>query len=285
MSMFCPKTFQRFFIFIFVLIFTIPFNFAQAARILKVKGRKILIDREGDRLKKGDRLYIISNNGKVRGVLKVVKIKSGKALGRMSQKSKAQKGWTLSSNRPSKKGTRMKKGLRWGALLGANLYSVSVEIKGQNNNNTSDLSGIGPSFKALIDYPLISTVWIRGLLGYEQFTASEEKDKFCGTTNNKECSTNMNLVTVDLWARWLPFQKMAIQPWVGFGTKVIHPLSYETTAIDEESIGTMAAPIVGLGLDWPMGRITIPIQFDYTHYLTSEGLSTNTISFSLGVSF
>ena len=69
-----------------ILVFVILFSSAEAAKVLKVKGRKILIDREGETLKRGDLFYVVSKSGKKRGVVKIVKVKGKKAIGKLAKR-------------------------------------------------------------------------------------------------------------------------------------------------------------------------------------------------------
>ena len=270
-------SFKRFLTFVFILVFVLPS--VEAARILKVKGKKILIDQEGDNLEVGNRLYIISDSGQAQGLVKIVKVKEQKALGIISKNSQAQIGWTLSFERPSGKPNGKEKKLRWGLLVGFGLDSMSAEL----TNDETKMSGYGMSAMGLLEYRLFRTVWVRGGLGYEQFDVSAEEDKFCGDSGDEPCETSISLLSLDIWARWVPWQKPSFRPWIGLGARILHPLSYTTTAIEEFT--TLSIPVFGIGADWHVGKVVIPIQVSYGQNLMTDDVTFNSIFVSTGILF
>ena len=67
---------------------------AWAARVTKVKGKKVLINLEGEHEKKGQIFYVVDEKGRKKGVVKIRSIKGDKAIGKLG-KGKAKKGYAL----------------------------------------------------------------------------------------------------------------------------------------------------------------------------------------------
>ena len=286
--MFFQKVFKvAWVIFVLFLIFITPSDFARAAKVLKVKGRKVLIDREGESLKKGDLFYIISSSGKKRGVVKILKVKGSKAIAKLGKRGKARRGWTL-----RKRGRHRTRSLtqsqknRWGVLAGLGMHSMSVKIKDRRDDTDkiANMSGNGFNLEGLFDYRLSNMFWFRGLTGFEQFAVSSS-DEFCAQTNDQTCDTSINYLSIGLWARLVFNHRGTFLPWVGAGSNLLHPLSNRTTAIDKDSIITTHIFALGGGFDWVMGNIAIPFQVEYGGYPSSDEVEASSIVIKTGISF
>ena len=283
-------SFQRILIFLIYsallsVVSVTSFDSAEAAKILKVKGRKVLIDNEGEDLQKGDMFYVISRNGKKRGLIKILKNKGDKSIAKLGRRGRARRGWTLTEyTRESAHSGALGQKNRWGLLAGMGNNSMSIKIKNNNQENIADMSGSGFLVKGLYDYKFSKMIWFRGLIGMKQISVSSS-DKFCGKTHNKPCQTDISYLTTDLWGRWVLRQQGSLFPWVGGGLSLLYPLSSETTTIEKDSIVTTSILTLGGGFDWAFGSFVIPFQVEYNMFPPSDEVETSSIAIQMGLLF
>lgn len=267
-----------------LLCFQLSIDVASAAQVKAIKGKKILIDLQGDAFKKGDVLNIIGPSGKVVGIAKITHLKGNAAQALI--KGKAKKGFALKlrsskskgaatasrSSRPSAPSAAI-----YGGFVGFN--SSSADVKLPSNGPEVSLSGTGFSLKGFMDYPLFSWLSFRGLVGLEQFNVGGESDTVrCGG----ECTAEINYLGVDLWGRYV-MGSGSLRPWAGLGFNLMFPVSKKATALDENSITNTSVLNLGGGFDWMMSdKSYVPFQIEYNLYPSSEGVTATAISARVG---
>jgi len=289
------------------LITVILFSFAfteqlQAASVAKVKGRKVLIKAEGTDLAVGKVFYIISENGKKRGLVKIRAVKGTKAIGIISKKSKAQKGWTLRKRvrNVAKRRKRKRKDDEYdprsaikkiavGAVGGLNIGNMTVSKIGEDPNfYESSLSGSGFSFKGLIDYKLFNAVWFRGMVGMESLVLADDESPECGTLAtdfDKPCVVEISYVTIDLHARYV-FGISSFRPWVGGGINLLFPISSTSTALREDSIETANTFVGAAGFDYHFSpNWMMPAAVEYNFFPSSDTVSASFIAIRGGLAY
>lgn len=269
---------------------------AQAGRVTKTNGKKILIDLEGDSAQEGEMFFVVDSNGKKKGLVKITKIKDGKALGTLG-KGVAESGWTTASAKKSGKSSTSSTtssaivpatpGTIYYGLLGGlsmNAMTVKVDNDLNNTNETSvSLAGNAFSFKGLFDYNLFSQVWFRGLGGIEGLSAVGSTQTGC---QSKACSANIYYLSGDFWARLLLMQDGAFRPWIGGAFSLMFPLSKTATALDEKSITNTSSISFGGGFDWFLsGKLAIPVQVEYSLLPKSETVEATIIAIRSGLLF
>jgi hypothetical protein len=267
---------------------------AWAAKVSKVKGKKLLIELEGETVEKGQAFFILGSGGKKKGILKIVSIKGDKAIASLG-KGKATEGDTLlaressgssgsskgkSSSSASEQKSSSTSTMAWGILLGMGMNSMSVDLD-ITPAQTASLAGSGISYKALFDYALFEKIWFRGTLGMESFAA--EGDVVSTACGNAICKVNIQYLTLDFWARYL-FSLKTFRSWLGAGFTLWFPMSKETTALEESSITNTSVMAIGGGFDWYMNdKFFVPFQFEYGMLPASEQVSATTIAIRLGI--
>lgn len=302
---------RTFFAIIFTfLLFFLPHS-SFAATVVGVKGKKILVNLQGEPALKGDIFYLLDKSGKKKALIKIMKVKGNKALALLG-KGNAAKGFTLkyrpkkgesTANRPKggesdKEDTTAESAdsggsaagssqMYFGVMLGFSQNSMDVELQddaGASRGSTS-LSGNGYSAKALVDYNLFSGIWFRGMFGVEQFNVSG--DKLCGLSPsfNSTCTAEIMYLSLDMWGRYL-FSEGSFRPWVGGGFSLMFPLTQSATALDESSITNTSVMSFGLGFDYfTSPTFYIPISVEYGLLPSSETVSANTIAIRAGAGF
>jgi hypothetical protein len=270
-----------------------------AAKVLKIDGRKVMIDLEGDTAKDGDVFVVYDPAGKRKALVKIKGVKGSRAVGIVG-KGKAQAGWKAKISEKtagkSKSGSRTARTSSpepdtsspsgtsfWGLMGGLAMNSMSVDID-NNNDGTSDktasLDGMGFSAKGLFDYELFSQVWFRGLAGIEGLDASGSSEVGCG---GKACSVSIYYLAADLWGRFV-FSEGSFRPWIGAAFSLMFPLSKDATALQDSSITNTSAISIGGGIDWfTSPTFYIPIQVEYSMLPKSETVEASAINARIGI--
>ncbi|MGE0762059.1 MAG: hypothetical protein AB7N80_02155 [Bdellovibrionales bacterium] len=279
------------------LLLTLSFT-AEAAKVSKVDGRKVMIDLEGDSANAGDVFVVMDPNGKRKGLVKIRAVKGNRAVGLLG-KGKAEAGWAtkFSSAGKSKSASGQAKTSGspietptgtsfWGLIGGFSMNSMKVKVDndGDNTNETSvSLSGNAFSLKGLFDYNMFSQIWFRGMLGLEGLSAKGPTQVGC---QNKACDANIYYLSADFWARFLFSQSGSFRPWAGGAFSLMFPASKKATALEEKSITNTSAISLGGGFDWfTSPTFAIPVQVEYSLLPKSETVEATVIAIRAGVMF
>jgi len=253
-----------------------------AAEVTKVKGKGVLIELRGDPAVTGDNFYVVSPDGKRRGLVKIKKVKGEKAIGTLV-KGKASPGYTLEFKQQKTGGSKASSGgakmaapsmddgsaagarSYWGALFGFAMDSMAVQVTSappaSTNLGVVNMSGTGFSAKGLFDYELFSQIWFRGTTGIEMFNASGEAK--CGPSNTDACTAKLMYLTFDFIGRYV-FGSGSFRPWVGGGLGLLFPASKDATALDPASISTTNVMIITGGFDWfTSPTFYVPVSIEY----------------------
>jgi len=259
---------------------------SMATKIKAVKGKKVLIDSEGDQLKKGDIYKVKNKAGKTTGLVKVSRVAGKMAEGLL--KGAAEKGAELELRKKKAKRTtpadvakdsepssdEMKIAL--GAVIGFNRAQADITMPVSGDDVSLD--GNGFSVKGLLDLPVFSIVWFRAMIGLEQFKVSGTNHVECGG----DCSAEIDYLGADLWGRAV-FSTGTFRPWLGAGFAVMFPLRKDTTALSEPSITNTSIFAGGGGFDLMLSDSSyIPVQVEYDLYPSSETVKANAIAGRLG---
>ena len=264
-----------------------------AARVAKVKGKKVYILTQGDDLQRGQVFYLVNKSGKRTGIVKIIKVKGKKAFAKLGR-GKAKRGYDLvaRSRKKRKKGQRLARtgspksggptGSYWGVLGGFSNNSADVQLikSDGSNGDLVDLSGSGFSLKGFFDYPLLEWFWFRGMAGFEQFnvSGSNDTDNLCGG----ECNAEITYLTGDFWGR-IPLMEGSFRPWVGAGFTILVPMSKSATALDESSITNTSVIGLGAGFDYFLDKSSfIPVTLEYGLYPSSDQVDATAIFLRAG---
>ncbi len=259
---------------------------AWAGKILRKKGRTVIVDVRGKSVQQGDKLSVFFR-GKKRGVLRVSKInRSGsKAMAKVIM-GKANKGWMAElenemmyepQQAASKKRDAGKK-MHWGAMFGISQDSASVSTLEE------DLSGSGLSLLGTLDYGFTSSIQLRAKAGLKQFKTE-------GTTSTSNCSGESNCV---LDINYLNFEGMGqyylndsrYAFWLGAGAVISHPISDDTNVVDSDTIETTSGFQLGGGVDIGMQKgAYIPVEISYVMMNTSDDVEPSYLSITFGYMF
>lgn len=282
-------------------ILALSFGFSTpsyAVKVVKTKGKKVLVDGEGETLEVGQIFLVKNDDGKSVGIIKLTKVARGKGVAILG-KGVAEAGQALVAKK-TKSGepappepmaetkTRGKKPSAdqayWGAMLGYSMATADINLFDDTGTAAGSVSldGTGFSAKLLYDYPLFSAISFRGLAGMEQFNVGGATNATCGG----ECKAEITYLTIDFWGRYIFNRDGTFRPWVGVGGWLIFPMTKDSTAIKESSIDNSNIFAIGGGFDYYLSESTyIPVQIEYQMYPKSENVEATSIAVRGGYAF
>ena len=268
-------------LFFFAALFFLSFlPAAHSAVILKVKGRKALVDLEGVQVEKGDRFDAIDLYGKSLGVLEIKKVKKGKAIA-VLLKGKMGVSWVLEPSAKSAKAfnateeydpvdtksvstgyplspysTGSSRSSSFfggvGLILGPNYNTISV-------SPSSKVSGWSLQGNLTADFSIIKSLGIRILLGYQVLEAYGSN---CGLS---KCSLKIHYPHIGFLARGIFLSHSVFRPWVGGGGYLLWPLVDQRAnlGLDKRSFASFHGSLTGaIGIDIYFAGFYLPIQLD-----------------------
>ncbi len=263
-----------------------------AARIKKIKGKKILISlQRGERVKKKSIYVIIGKNNKRIGYLRIKKTSPLRAWGYLI-KGRARKGASIyrrsdrKSHRKSRRQREVRRNHALGMLVGANLSSLEVtKTFNSDESVTVETTGTNINYKMFYDYSLKKRgPWVLRMgLAYEPFiTKGTASLAIC--QNSRSCKTNISYLRTDtlLYYRWAH----SYSPWLGIGASLLLPLSKESNMVREDDINSSQGITVAFGLNKKISsRAFIPFNVEYNYLLSSSQVSPSLIGFQIGYGF
>ena len=200
---------------VYIMSFLFLGLYAEAASVKSVKGKRVVINLDGDEVSSGDKMYVMDSSGKKKGLLKIVKVsRNGKSALANLTKGKAQAGWTVSggssgSSSSSGGSGGIMSGLHYGVSLGVSLDTMEAAIASE----TVTMSGNGFAVKGMADYVWSPSISLRGKLGLETFKVSgEAATAVC--TGSTTCNADINFLSVEGMARYI-FSSGQYQFWAG----------------------------------------------------------------------
>ena len=289
-----------------ILCFITPL--ATAGTVVKISGKKVYIvfdPSEGGTFQKDDYFNLTNKQGKKVGVVELTKVQGYKAVG-LLKKGRASQGNSTQFRSVGKK-DKMKKldasaankksGLfeddeelhssspqgrvRWGLQIGYGTAKQDVE----QDTGTSTQSGSSLALKGLLDYPLLKTVSLQGGAGVEKFSVSGTGKNAQTQITNVEISSEITFLTTDALLKWSAYKGHTSQFYLLGGMGIFYPLSKSSDSIDSGTISTIAVGEFGLGFEFSMGGLSIPVDLTYYLFPKSTTVSTSIISFKVGVYF
>lgn len=253
------------------------FQVSQAATITKVKGKKVMVNTEGDDISSGDKLFAVDSNGKKKAIIKITKVKGEKALGEVT-KGKAAPNMALvkGKSRGEKSAADDDGGgnLAVGAMLGYGIDSMTVK----SAIGDFDTTGSSFGFDAVVDYKLVPGFYLRGNIGYESF-GTEGGILPGGATG----VVDITFLKTGLMGQYA-FMDTATQIWAGVGFNFYSAMSSTSNLL--EDVGGSGALCIAGGINIPMtSSMFVPIQAEYNMFMGQEEADISIIAIRAGLMF
>ena len=255
------------------------FPTAHSAVILKIKGKKALVDLEGVQAKEGDKFDALNLYGKALGVLEIKKIKKGKAIALLIN-GKMGVNWILEP------------ATHQASSFSSDEEYESLETEGGGATSTADsfdsrsgagrsVSGMGllagPHFNLIalsankrvsgwslqemlfVDFPIINPLGFRVFLGHQTVSASGAN---CGLSR---CELLVHHLGAGFLLRAVFLKHLNFQPWVGGGGFLFWPFvdKNKNLGLDKKSFaGLHGSVTAGVGIDIHFSGFYLLIQMD-----------------------
>ena len=274
------------FVFALPLLFW-PFFSAHSAVILKIKGRKALVDLEGVQVEKGDTFSALSLYGKPLGLLKIRKTKRGKAIA-VLVKGKMGPNWVLEpiSINNHRSIASVEEDYNPQSYYGSSdIYSVSSRshVSGQaytsngfgfivgshfnflNVSADQSLFGYSPQGSLMVDFSFMDSPTmepsLRVLVGYRQLRV---KGTNCGRAS---CGLILHYPGGGFLFRAVFLKRSMYQPWFGAGGFLFWPFVDKRAdlGLDKKSFKSFHGALTGaIGMDFHFKGFYIPFQLDFS---------------------
>ncbi len=261
-----------------------------AAKVLSVKGQRVLMDSEGEVFNTGDRLGLRNSSGKAIGLVVIEKTKGDRIIGRV-QRGTAVKGATgallganaSASTSSAKRGSsgggrRISANSSFGILGGLTMTTQNLKTTSLSNSNlTVDVAAEGTSLNLLGFYqmPLSDSLGLRVMGGMESIDIE-------GTVNGEKHFANIKYLAVNSLIKYNYYSKPDFELWAGLGLSFMMNMS-ESQNVYQTSPKMLNSILLSLGGDIRVGRKSyIPLHFDYGYFQDTNTVKTSQMMFRGG---
>jgi hypothetical protein len=287
------KAFRILAAFLLLLMIMILTTTAYAGSITRTKGKAVEITLDqGEDYVKGDTVYSYSSNGKKIGKITIVKIKNGKAIGKIAKGSAHQGNLVKMSQ--GKKGTDKstdeevestsagdKSKWRVGFVLG--YASNSQTLK--STLGTLDMTGTSILYKAYADVPVSGSVGAIVRAGMDNFNVETTTANTGLCAGNPKCTTKISYFVGDFLIRYA-FGSGTFMPFVHAGIGVMIPSSKSSNALDQAKLGMETPGYLGGGFYYQISpTLWIPATVELKIIMPNSQQNTMSIHGSTGVMF
>jgi len=268
-----------------ILLLILIADFANAARIAQVKGRRVMIELDGLSVQNGTELYALGSDQKRRAVIRVSSIRGGRAVGQVTRGS-VQQGMMLilKSSTPSAPSSafsnasrnserdilrrRHKQGI--GILAGMAMSSASLTARTKVNTTIVEdnlaLKGNSFNFKMIYDYHMSPGFTVRAGGGLETLstaTSVSDPSKAAVCSGGTSCTLAINYLSAEVAAQF-NLTSGATRVWAGAGYAFLMAMSKNNNISNLEATSTNQALFLGGGADIAVGtKAYIPLVVEY----------------------
>jgi hypothetical protein len=285
-----------------------------AAFVTTVKGKKALINMDGDTAEENDEFFLIDPaTNKKMAIVRIKQIKGAKALVDIL-KGRAAPNYTLqakaSSTRPmsadvtdpaaaggehgadSAESPKAQGGFltmlkeSYGITGSYNMNSMTANVSyreplGTLLKSTTSMSGSGFGVGGFYDYPFGDSFAGRVFTGLEQFVVkgSADNNACSGSTN---CDADITYLSAYGLAKWY-FLPGKYRSWAGGGAGFMLALAKSSSALNESQISTNQVFTAAVGTDIQMSRQNyVPLSLEYNMFPDSSTVKASMIILKAG---
>lgn len=283
---------------------------AFAAKVLQVKGPKVLIDMEGDEFMSGEEFFLINPaTSKKSAIIRIRQTKGGKAVAEIV-KGKADTDYTLQakagssapapapmsaevdeesaprSSKASSKGYQRVPKSSWGITGEYIMITMSTSFtvaSSPGQTATADMKGSTFGVGGYYNYMLSNDFSISASADMQQFDAAGSANfAACNNGTTTDCSVKITYLSFYGLGRWY-FLKSQINAWVGGGGGFLMAMSKQTNVLKAEQISTNQVFTFSLGAEYQLNKKNyIPFSFDYNMFPSSSTVKANMMVLRFG---
>lgn len=289
------KNIKTFFVF-FILVFS---STTFAASVTAVKGKKIMINLEGESTAPGSEFFVLSPNGKKVAIVRITQIKGDRALAdilkgavRMGYSLQARGGGGGASTSSSADSYYDKKlsarahtgnsmGVVGGYLMNSMLASFMGGPLGATYKVEASMSGSGFGALGFYDYAISPRFAFRGMTGVEQYNVA-------GSINTPDC-TQTTICDVQLmYLSFYGYGKYNLlmdnhKWWIGGGYGYLYALSKASSVLRADQISANQVFVLSTGFDYRLSaKNYVPISLEYGIYPSSASVKATILYLRAG---
>lgn len=274
----------------FFLLVILAIDYANAARVNQVKGKKVLIQLEGLNVQAGSELFAINSEQKRKAVIRISAVKDDRAVGEVVQ-GNAVDGMLLIVKNSSPSPTtpppsfsdatandrnlerdilKKKRKQGFGLLAGFAMTQASLTAKTRVSSTTYEdslaLKGNSFNFKAIYDYQMSQAFTIRGAVGLETIntTATPSSGKEAVCSNSSSCTLGLNYLGFEGSAQFNLTNSSSLRYWIGAGYAFLMAMSKSNNISNLEATSTNQVLFASTGADISVGnKGYIPLVVEY----------------------
>lgn len=272
---------------------------AQAAKILQIKASRALIELESESAFLNQKVLFLDPEGRKTAEGYISKIKSSRAIINITVgtpstidsveigNSTRSKNQIVSSPEGFSSTTFRTNRMKISGLLGLSMNTMTTKQTDGSNPvpNTEDvaLKGTSITLAGAMDYPLNQTLVLRGMFGYEPFSANGSAQfNSCDNLSSTSCTANINYLSGTGILRF-DFGRSRATLWGGLGATFKFPISKSSTALLVDDIKTTTTFLAAGGLDYFLdNKSFIPVSVEYQLFQKSDTVSANIIMARIG---
>jgi len=278
-----------------ILIFLLSSKAAEAAKVLRSKGKAVLIEYSPDEgIAKGTRAFIIVNDKRV-GLVRFVRVTEGsnRATAKLL-KGRAPAGAEVkvivkkdSSDVEPQAASEPPSDLIYGFVAGFGLNSQTVKApsSGGGVGESVSLSGSGFSLKGWGDMTIADELGLIGRFGVEtlNLTGTSRFPSTCSGTTS--CKTELMYLSADLLARYT-LVPGTWNPYLAAGLGLYYPLTKKTNNLEESKIAATTIFMASAGMNYRLGSsLYLPLSVEYGIFPPSSQVTTTFIAIRAGLAW
>lgn len=284
---------------------------AFAAKVIQVKGAKVLVDMEGEEYLPGEEFFLINpGTSKKAAIIRIKQAKNGKAVADIL-KGKAEAEYTLQAKagaavtpppmseeeeetpapRASRKRGASNSGYlttpkdSWGILGELIMINISTSFTAgvPVQSATADMKGTTFGGGGFYSHMLGDSFSIVGSAELQQFTASGTANfAACAGATTTNCSVEITYLSMFGMGRWYVV-KGQFNVWVGGGAGFLLALTKKSNVLKEEQISTNQVYSFAAGGEYQLSRKNyIPFSFQYDMFPSSGSVKASMMSVKAG---
>jgi hypothetical protein len=275
-------------------------SYAFAAQVIKVKGTKVGINLDGLEVAIGDQFILINDRDKKVGLIKIIFLKDGKAIGEILKGKSFGNERLTPFSRSNPSGplpmppallTKKEKSFRNDHMifsLGYYIDQFNITLSDGTSDESIKTTGSTIGFNAAYDYQLSPSFSLLASAGYQPFHTQGEASIFgCGDQDTTTCTTDIKYLALGVMPRFnYNFSKLNL--WVGAGGAFMIPISKTSNAVTAESIGINLIYSMSLGFDYYYSsKYFFPVSLTKDFYPKAKinSMDVTSLKFGFGYNF
>lgn len=284
---------SRFLLALLLLSFSVS---AFAARIIQTKGKRILIQLDGEFAFVNQQINLLDRKNKKVALATVTQVRGGRAIATLVSGQiegdetlefiEDTTGLAQPVTSPGQRVYRVNANKFSVMLMLANNSMSTKQTDGSNpapNTETVAMKGTSFGLTAAYDYPFSTQFVARLTGGYEPYSAKGTAQFLsCDALTSTNCTADINYLSGGGYLRF-DFARSSVTPWAALGATIKYPLTKSTTALLANDIKATTTFGLAAGADWfTSGANFVPFSVEYQLFQSSDTVTANILMLRAG---